>query len=199
MASTALQPSDPTKSRTFVSAPQLGSTLSAIVDSHERVFESPVLVGSDLAEARQAIVQFEAANAPSDPDEVSRMIGKLAILFPNAKLSESEARAQNQLYVELLSDIPQDVLAAAFRKCAQTVKFFPTVAEIRSAAAPEMAMRSWRLMRLKAMVQRAEREPPAPPKQIVTDDQRREILSEIPPEAAAMIERIVGNGQDEAA
>lgn len=155
--------------------------------------------GSIRSQLSAAIVDFEAANMPADPDEISRMIGKIAILFPNAKLSTSEAEAQNQLYVELLSDIPADILGGAFRKCAQTLKFFPTVAEIRSAAMPEMAMRSWRLMRMKALALKSEREPLQPAKVIVTDEQRDEIKASIPPEAAALLDRIVGVDRDQAA
>lgn len=194
MPTTALQTTDPTKSRTSVSAPRLSSTLSAIVDSDTRVSDLPALVGEELAEAKRAIAEFQAADVPADQAEVSRMIGKLSVLFPNAKLSEAEASAQNQLYAELLSDIPQDVLGGAFRKCAQTLRFFPTVAEIRSAAGPELAMRSWRLMRLRAIVLESERNPPTPPKKIITPEQREAIKEEmgLTPEASALLDRTIG-------
>lgn len=166
-----------------------------MVDSDTRVSDLPAIAGDVLDEARKAIAAFEAANVPAAADEISRMIGKISILFPNAKLSDAEARAQNQLYSELLSDVPQDVLAGAFRKCAQTLRFFPSVAEIRAAAMPEMAMRSWRLMRLRAIVLESERRPVEPDKEIVTPEQRAAIKAELglTGEAAELIDRIVGD------
>jgi hypothetical protein len=165
------------------------------VDSDTRVSDLPAIHGSQRSELDQAIANFEAANVPADPAEISRMIGKIAVLFPNAKLSEAEARAQNELYVDLLSDIPGDVLGAAFRKCAQTLKFFPTVAEIRAAAMPEMAMRSWRLMRMKALALKSDREPPQPPKQIVTKAERQAALDEagVNDEYRALLGRVIGS------
>lgn len=165
------------------------------MDSASPVSDLPALTGERLAETRQAIAAFEAANVPADPAEVGRMVGKLAVLFPNAKLSAAEAEAQNQLYVELLSDIPGDVLGGAFRKCAQTLKFFPTVAEIRSAAMPEMAMRSWRLMRMKALALKSDREPPQRPKQIATKAERQDALDEagVNDEYRELLGRVVGS------
>ena len=194
MSTTALQTTDQTKSRTSVSAPQLNSTLSAIVDSDTRVSDLPSLAGSVRSDLDRAITEFEAANVPTPPAEISRMIGKLAVLFPNAKLSDAEARAQNELYADLLSDIPQDVLGGAFRKCAQTLKFFPTVAEIRAAAMPEMAARSWRLMRMKALAMKSDREPPQPPKEIATVSDRKAALDEagVNEEYKALLGRVIG-------
>jgi hypothetical protein len=177
-----------------VSAPQLSEALSNIVDSDTRVSDLPVVSDWMKSALNAAIVDFEMANTPADPDEITRMIGKIAVLYPNAKLSDAEAKAQNELYVDLLSDIPGDILARAFRKCAQTLKFFPTVAEIRSAAMPEMAMRSWRIMRMKALVKRAEREPLELPKQVASPDERQTIMDEenLSPAARALLDRIVG-------
>jgi len=165
------------------------------VDSDTRVSDLPSLSGSTRSDLDTAIASFEAANVPAEPDEISRMIGKIAILFPNGKLSDAEAKAQNQLYVELLNDIPADVLGGAFRKCAQTLKFFPTVAEIRAAAMPEMAMRSWRLMRMKALALKSDREPPQPPKQIVTQAERQSALdeAEVSAEMRGLLDRVIGS------
>jgi hypothetical protein len=188
---TALQTTGPTTSRTPASAPQLSSTLNAIVEADLSVSEMAPLPAHLRDEGRRAIAALEAANQPSDPAEVGRMLGKLALLFPNAKLSNAEAEAQNALYVELLSDIPQSILSGAFRKCAQTSRFFPAVSEIRDAAQHELSKRSWMLMRLKALVAK---EPADAPIVIVTPEEREAIKQEfgLSAAAAAMVDKATG-------
>ena len=128
------------------------------MESEQGVFDLPAISDEMRQEVATAIGDFEASMGPAEPAEVSRMLGKLALLFPNGKLSQDEARAQNLLYAEMLADIPADLLGEAFRKAAQTCRFYPTVSEIRTCARHGLAMRSWRLMRLKGIALKHDRE-----------------------------------------
>ena len=85
-------------------------------------------------------------------------MGKLALAYPAAKLSEGEARARALLYADMLGDIPPAILGAAFRKAAQTCRFFPSIAEIRGTARHAMAMQGYILARMKTLALRHDRE-----------------------------------------
>lgn len=59
--------------------------------------------------------------------EVVKLVGFLAAAFPYAQVSKDTQR----VYVDALSDTPEDVLAAAIRQCINDCEFFPTVAAIQ--------------------------------------------------------------------
>ena len=62
---------------------------------------------------------------------VARTIAVMAAAYPNATIT----RETIQVYAHDLSDIPDDVLDLAAADCRATCKWFPTIAEIRAAAA----------------------------------------------------------------
>ena len=64
-------------------------------------------------------------------DFVARTIAVLSAAYPSANI----ARETIQVYVADLSDIPDEVLDLAAADCRATCKWFPTIAEIRQAAA----------------------------------------------------------------
>jgi hypothetical protein len=57
-------------------------------------------------------------------------MGVLTAAFPNAPVG----RETVLVYADMLGDIPEDLLRKAVRRCINTTKFFPTIAEIREAA-----------------------------------------------------------------
>jgi len=61
------------------------------------------------------------------PEEVAQVLGMLSVSFPNFKLPPESM----EMYTMLLEDLPVDVLRSAVLECANTCKFFPTIAEIR--------------------------------------------------------------------
>ncbi len=65
--------------------------------------------------------------------EIGILISLTAANFPN--MQERDLRPTANLWKEVLSDIPFDVAKAAIIKVLATAKFWPTVAEIREAAA----------------------------------------------------------------
>jgi len=65
------------------------------------------------------------------PSYVARMMAVLAAAYPNMTIR----RETIEVYVADLSDLPDDVLDAACSYCRANLKFFPTIAELREAAA----------------------------------------------------------------
>ncbi len=112
----------------------------------------PVLTDDELADAEQALAVYRAAPRTSSPRAVDRVMAKLVVAYPAAKVSVEEANARLDVYAEQLSDIPADVLMAGAMAAARTMKFFPSISEIRAAAmsqpAPPRIQRQWRLCQL---------------------------------------------------
>lgn len=142
--------------------------------------EVPIL-GKTLAdEARSALAAYEAGLQNTPREEIERMIGRLATLFPAARVSDAEAEQRLSLYTGLLEDIPADILAGAFRAAAQTCTFFPAVAEIRKLAEDQFAARRRRRAILRAMVKRHDHEwtRPLRPEDIPTQEEIDQIKRE---------------------
>ncbi len=64
-------------------------------------------------------------------DFTTKIIGVLVAAYPYAKITKPTITA----YVEALADLPDESLELSCKKCLATLKYFPTVAELRSAAA----------------------------------------------------------------
>lgn len=121
------------------------------------------------------IPAYEAALEPASREGCRRAIGKLALAYPVAKVSDAEAEARLELYADALSDLPGDVLAVACAALLRESKFFPTAAEIRAKCAP-LARRQWELSKIRALIathDRNWRPEPAP----LTDDERAEVAA----------------------
>lgn len=146
------------------------------------------LVGPDEAAAIPAVIdELERGLVGSTEAQIDRMVTKLALLYPSARISDAEAGARLELYVELLCDIPFDILSGAFRTIAQTSKFFPTVAEIREAASGALADRKARLFALRQLALKHCREWKRSPDPI-GDEEREEVarmMSELRQKLAA--------------
>lgn len=112
----------------------------------------PLLSSDEAASAPALIASYERALAPSEPANIARMMARIALLYPAQRLSDVESAERLALYTELLADIPGDILGEAFRKVAQTSRFFPSVAEIREAAATAIDARRARLRALQNML-----------------------------------------------
>jgi hypothetical protein len=59
--------------------------------------------------------------------EVVKLVGFLVAAFPYAQVSKDTQR----VYIDALSDLPEEILAAAIRQCVNDCEFFPTVAAIQ--------------------------------------------------------------------
>lgn len=58
-------------------------------------------------------------------------VGKLLLRYKAAFSNTELTKEKLALYAELLQDIPMEKLEKAMFECAKTLKFFPSVAEIR--------------------------------------------------------------------
>lgn len=146
------------------------------------------IVGPETAEAaRKALAVYNAGMVACPEPHVEHLMAKLATIYPAAKISDSEAEERLSNYTDLLQDIPADILSRAFREAAQTLKFFPSVAEIRTIAMREVNARAWRKFVLERMIARHENEwkPPLRDEDICT-----------PAEAAAILRKAGIKGED---
>lgn len=138
-------------------APQWSLRLNALIESPWD--RDPPLLSPDMrAEADAALATIAEGKAPCTRSEINRMVGKLALLYPHARMSDVEARGQMQGYADLLDRVPAYALRAGFRHAAQTIRFFPTVAELIAASHYPMSLARWREMRLIAMIRRTDAE-----------------------------------------
>lgn len=103
------------------------------------------------------VPSYEAALKPAKPEYIERSIGMLAVAFPGAKVSDSEAKVRLGLYIQGLADVPGDLLANACRETIQTCTFFPTVAELRKRC-KDLYSRQFRLARIKHLIAKHDRE-----------------------------------------
>lgn len=71
------------------------------------------------------------------PESVAEILATAAMVYPHANITPGLIR----VYIEYLKDIEPQTLDQAVKTCVSTCKFFPTIAEIREAAA-EITMRS---------------------------------------------------------
>ena len=62
---------------------------------------------------------------------VVKMLTVLVLAFPNAKIEKGTI----DVYARDLADLPEEVLDLACQECRVTLRFFPTISEIREAAA----------------------------------------------------------------
>ena len=66
----------------------------------------------------------------SKETEVAEIVGALALAFTNAKVPERTIR----IYIQMLLDIPTEVLRVTAEQCLAECEFFPTIAAIRDRA-----------------------------------------------------------------
>lgn len=97
------------------------------------------------------IPEMEAALRPASRQGCRRAIGKLALAFHGAKLSDDEAEARLDLYADALADVPSDVLGEACMAIVRQSRFFPTPSEIREKCGT-MARRQWELSKVRSLI-----------------------------------------------
>ena len=161
---------------TIWSAPQLTRSALELIDRQPApglAFEVPTQ--AQAVELRAAERALTRALADTPREEIARMVGRLATIYRDEKLSRGEATMRMATYCDLLADIPPDLLALAFKRAGQRCRFFPTVAELRGQVAGELSLRLWRVQRARWLVAIHERDwqPPAPP----VSDQEREAVA----------------------
>lgn len=122
--------------------------------------------------AARQLSEFAASPEPelATPEQVEVMIGKLAMVTAQAKVSDEEAAARLELYWLALNDIPVCDLRTAFTELVRSAKFLPTPAEVRTAALKPGASRRYAKSRAKHLAWLHEREW-KPPVQAITAEE----------------------------
>lgn len=124
--------------------------LAALVDD-TYVYSQRLITPSERGALAAMLPAYDAAMIPATESEINRMIGKLALGYPSAKVSDEEADARLELYAAALSDVPADILGRACMAALRTRTFFPSVAEIRQGCG-EMVQRQWRASRIRYLI-----------------------------------------------
>lgn len=147
-----------TKYKTPCSALQSDPQLARLVDdTHPHT--QRVITAAERDRLAALLPFYEATLAPIERGEFDRMMGRLALGYPNAKVSDAEADERLALYAKALGDVPGDILGRAFLAAVQTQKFFPSIAELR-AGCGEFALRQWRAARIRHLIAIHDAEPP---------------------------------------
>jgi hypothetical protein len=159
---------------------------------NSRTFDNlPALTSAEAETARHALDVYDQHPKGSTPRQINKMMTKLALAYPNAKLSAGEAEARIELYEQSLADIDIDVLGAGFAAAVKSLKFFPAVAELRDLAlkqpAPTRLLHQSRLRTLLFQYQRAAPALPSP----ATVEQIAAVKAELSEEAAALVEQVL--------
>jgi hypothetical protein len=118
---------------------------------------------------------YEAGLQPASRKGCRRVICKVALAFPSAKLNDEEAEARLELYADALADVPADVLGEACMAVVRTGRFFPAIAEIREKCGG-LAKRQWELSKIRALIATHDRLYQEPGKPL-TDDEREQFTA----------------------
>ena len=162
MADQALvQTTSPTRWQEPPLAPSLKQTLQEAMDDPRPAY-LPVLGPDSIKALRRAADVYEAGLAGASPELITQMFGTLATGFPKQQLSDREADAKLALYIRSLNDIPPDALEHAVAHVLKSQTWFPTVAEIRQAAAPMFEPRRQAGRAIRALILKHDREYQAP-------------------------------------
>jgi hypothetical protein len=191
--STALQTTGQAAQLAQWSPPELPERLALLV-SNSLPELLPEITADEAEQIEAALAVYEAHPKGSTPRQINKMMTKLALAYPNAKLSVEEAGARLELYEQMLADLDVDLLAAGFSAAVKTLKFFPSVAELRDLAMKQPATpRFQQRYRLRTLLEHYRNKPVAiePP---VTPEQRAAIKAELglEREASALLDRVIG-------
>lgn len=137
--------------------PRWSSRLNALIEAPWEN-DPPRLCPAMRAEVNTALAAIAAGDAPCTHDQIHRMMAHLSVIYPHARQSDDEARMQLTAYAGLLDQLPAYALRAAFRRAAQTIRFFPSVAELIELAHYPASLSRWREMRLLAMARKHDAE-----------------------------------------
>jgi hypothetical protein len=142
-----------TASITLWSAPQLTPYAEALIrDTPAPGIADRCPTPQEAQELRAAVPALRAGLHSTTASQIATMMGRLAVIYRAERISREEAKLRLETYQALLEDVPPDILLTAFRQAAQTIKFFPTVAEIRELAAVELQRRRWMLARAEWLI-----------------------------------------------
>lgn len=92
------------------------------------------------------IARGQRSVQPAGAEAIGALLLKLVAVHPMGERAGVDLMMD--VYVEDLSDLPADLIEGAAKRWRQTERFFPTIAELRALATPELAKRRKFLERL---------------------------------------------------
>lgn len=127
------------------------------------------------------VARFDERLTPAEPDKIEGIVAYLAMGFPSQRLSDAEAEARLAIYVEGLSDLPEEVLQEAARAAVRKCKFYPTVKELRDLAWPHFNRLQWPGVVLRSLIMKHDNEwrEPIPEGQRVRPEQLRSLAKRL--------------------
>ena len=157
----------------------------------------PALTADQRAEAEQVLAIYAERPRGASHERIAAMVGEAALVMPMRTGSAGEERARLAIYQRQLADIDSDVLAAAFDEAQRTLKWFPTIAELRDIAARLPARRrvmiASRLRQLLAVPQ------PVDPGDLVPVEEVTALLADLRhanPDVSARTDRLPASAAD---
>ena len=139
-------------------APRPPVTDAAEESTRPRWRPPPSLTAEQIAELPALIARGQRSVQPAGAELVGAMLLRLIAVHPTGERAGADLMMDT--YVEDLSDLPADLLGGAGTHWIRTERFFPTIAELRTLAMPELAKRKKYLERL--LILRGVAELPAP-------------------------------------
>lgn len=112
---------------------------------------------AERAELAGLVGPYEAALTPASPSAIDGIVASLSAGYRAEKVSAEEADARLNAYQIGLADVPLDILEHAALRAMRECRFFPVVEEIRSRC-DGLALRAFRLARIKHLIDRHDRE-----------------------------------------
>lgn len=134
-----------------------------------------------LRDVSLSLRHAERGLAPATRKQVLRLIGTLRLSKNAARLQGSDAKGRIAAMLEEIADIPADIVRDAIMQIRMSGEerddWFPTGGRIRAAAAPELAKRKLRMMRLQEWQRDLERRAKAQEEanRPLTDEERAEL------------------------
>lgn len=112
------------------------------------------------------------------PDQINRMLTRIANMVPSPRLSDEEAEERMATYRRTLAAHALPDLHAAFDQILRKCRFFPTIAEIEGIIAPIRARRMARVNRAQSLIMKHEREWSPPLADVVSIDDVAQLRAE---------------------
>lgn len=138
-------------------APKLREALrTAIGSTNQNYLE--VLDRDEIAEIRRVAAEYERGLVGTPDHLIAEVMALLATAFPSQRRSDTETEAKLELYLRGLRDVPYDALKLGCESLLKSQNWFPTIAEMRQAAAPHFEPRRQALFACRALILRHERD-----------------------------------------
>lgn len=165
------------------------STWEGKAEALTRYAATPPLTDAERAQLVAMVAESELRLRPASPQDIARVIAKLALGCRHPASDATDRRALVALMIEFLSDYPLDIVSAAANEWISTHVFFPTVSELRTLCEPAYQRRRHSLASFRRAIEASDRKRA----DAAAEAQRRAELSD--PTKRAEIERRIAEAR----